>query len=221
MRDSINLAWKLDLVLRGVCGEELLDTYELERSPHARVLIEGSIALGRVACERDPEAARQRDEAYRSGNVPPPPDDPTLLDGILHRDESGELGPLTAQLIEQGIVRYRGETGRFDDLVGWGFHLIGMEFDPRDQLDAEQLAFLDSINCKVVQVTNDPGVEGAVLDLDRTYEAISKDADGATVFLSRPDFSIFGAGFGPEDVPLLVDDLRKQLKVQVGDPAAA
>jgi 3-(3-hydroxy-phenyl)propionate hydroxylase len=221
MRDSINLAWKLDLVLRGICGDELLDTYELERSPHARVLIQGSIALGQVACERDPEAARLRDEAYRSGNVPPPPDDPTLLDGILHRGPDGELGPLTAQLIEQGIVRYEGETGRFDDLVGWGFHLIGMEFDPREQLDDEQLAFLESIHCKVVQVTNDPEIDGAVLDLDRTYEAISKDADGATVFFSRPDFSIFGAGFEPEDVPKLVDDLREQLRIQVGDPATA
>jgi hypothetical protein len=96
-----------------------------------------------------------------------------------------------------------------------------MEFDPRDHLDAADLAFLDSIHCKVVQVTNDPDLEGAVLDLDRTYEAISKDADGATVLLSRPDFSIFGAGFAPEDVPKLVDDLREQLKVQVGDPAAA
>jgi 3-(3-hydroxy-phenyl)propionate hydroxylase len=217
MRDSINLAWKLDLVLQGICDASLLDSYELERSPHSRVLIEGSIALGRVACERDPEAAKARDAAYRSGNVPPPPDDPTLLDGILHRDESGELGPLAAQLIEQGIVRYQGRTGRFDDVVGWGFHLIGMEFDPLEQLDDDQREFLDQIGCLAVRVTNDPGVEDGVLDLDRTYEAISKDAEGAKVFLSRPDFSIFGAGFDPTDTPLLVDDLRAQLKPRVTD----
>jgi 3-(3-hydroxy-phenyl)propionate hydroxylase len=219
LRDAINLAWKLDLVLRGTSDPSLLDTYELERSPHVRVLIQGSIALGQVACERDPELAAQRDEAYRTGNVPPPPDDPTLVDGVLHREATGELGALTGQLLEQGIVRYRGATGRFDDVVDWGFSLIGMGFDPLEQLDDEQRAFLEAIHCAAVQVTNDPDAAGAVLDLDRTYEAVSKDADNVKVLLTRPDFTVFGAGWSADDVPRLVDDLRAQLRLRVAGAA--
>ena len=39
VRDVANLAWKLAAVVQGRAPEELLDTYELERRPHARALI--------------------------------------------------------------------------------------------------------------------------------------------------------------------------------------
>ncbi|HEY4095510.1 MAG TPA: bifunctional 3-(3-hydroxy-phenyl)propionate/3-hydroxycinnamic acid hydroxylase [Baekduia sp.] len=212
MRDAINLAWKLDLVLDGTSDESLLDTYELERSPHAEVLIRGSIALGEVACERDPVKAAARDEAFRTGQVPPPPDDPTLLDGVLHRGEDGELGPYVGDLIEQGIVRRDGEVGRFDDIVGWGFHLLGYEFDPLEKLDDEQRGFLEQIGCHAVMITNDPDA-GGILDLDRTYEAFSKDREMIEAILVRPDFSIFGVGWSADDVPALVDELRERLQL--------
>ena len=32
MQDAFNLAWKLALVVRGACGERLLDSYSPERS---------------------------------------------------------------------------------------------------------------------------------------------------------------------------------------------
>jgi putative polyketide hydroxylase len=35
VQDSVNLAWKLGLVLRGAAGDALLDTYEVERKPVA------------------------------------------------------------------------------------------------------------------------------------------------------------------------------------------
>jgi len=211
LRDAINASWKLDLVLRGVAEESLLDDYELERAPHVRVLILGSIALGQVACERDPQIAADRDAAYRSGNMPPPPDDPTLLDGVLHRDSSGELAPYSGHLIEQGIVRRNGVVGRFDDLVGFGFHLIGHEFDPLEKLDDDQRAFLEQIGCRTAMVTNNPDVPGAALDMERTYEAFFTDRDMIKVILTRPDFYIFGAGWSEDDVGSLVDNLRERL----------
>ena len=36
IRDAANLAWKLDLVLRGLAPDGLLDTYQEERAPHVR-----------------------------------------------------------------------------------------------------------------------------------------------------------------------------------------
>jgi 3-(3-hydroxy-phenyl)propionate hydroxylase len=61
IRDVANLAWKLGFVLSGKAHEALLDTYELERSQHVKRLTETIKAIGRVICERDPEAARARD----------------------------------------------------------------------------------------------------------------------------------------------------------------
>jgi 2-polyprenyl-6-methoxyphenol hydroxylase-like FAD-dependent oxidoreductase len=39
LQDAYNLAWKLALVIKGICSEELLDSYERERIPVARALL--------------------------------------------------------------------------------------------------------------------------------------------------------------------------------------
>ena len=49
IRDGANLAWKLDLVLRGKADASLLDAYEEERRPHVTVITETSNMLGAVA----------------------------------------------------------------------------------------------------------------------------------------------------------------------------
>ena len=61
LRDAANLAWKLDLVLRGAAHEALLDSYASERAPHVSAMIELSVALGRVICVADPAEAAARD----------------------------------------------------------------------------------------------------------------------------------------------------------------
>ena len=62
IRDSHNLAWKLDLVLAGRADDALLDTYQREREPHVRFITEKAIEYGRVQTVRDPIKARERDE---------------------------------------------------------------------------------------------------------------------------------------------------------------
>ena len=60
-RDAHNLAWKLDLVLRGLAPDAFLDAYEAERGPNARATIVESMRVGQHVNERDPEKVRQRD----------------------------------------------------------------------------------------------------------------------------------------------------------------
>ena len=64
IRDSHNLAWKLDLVLTGRATDALLDTYQAEREPHVRFITEKAIELGRIQTLRDPVEARRRDERF-------------------------------------------------------------------------------------------------------------------------------------------------------------
>jgi len=212
LRDALNLAWKLDLVLRDVVTDSLLDTYELERLPHAAAMVEGSVIVGQLTCERDPVRAAERDALYRSGNVPPPNDQVRLLAGILHRDAAGEIVEPTAELMEQGIGRYRGQTGRFDDLIGGGFHLIAWETDPLGPLETNQRAFLDAIGAKAIRITSDPYLDGW-LDLDRTYESWFTDRNMLRAVLVRPDFSVFGGVWDISELPALVADLQTQLAV--------
>jgi hypothetical protein len=48
MRDAFNLAWKLSFVARGVAEAGLLDTYSVERLPHARGTVAESVETGRL-----------------------------------------------------------------------------------------------------------------------------------------------------------------------------
>ncbi|GAA3310886.1 hypothetical protein GCM10020295_79160 [Streptomyces cinereospinus] len=57
LRDAMNLAWKLGLVLDGRADPALLDTYTSERSEHVQHAIGMSMALGQVICVLDPDAA--------------------------------------------------------------------------------------------------------------------------------------------------------------------
>ena len=46
LRDADNLAWKLAYVLTGRAGENLLDTYDSERRPHATALVKKAVRVG-------------------------------------------------------------------------------------------------------------------------------------------------------------------------------
>lgn len=92
VRDVANLSWKLAQVLAGKAGDALLDSYEPERSTHVRRLTETIKAIGRVICERDPEAARARDRrllAETGGKVVTVP-----RQGLIPPLERGFLSPV-------------------------------------------------------------------------------------------------------------------------------
>ena len=46
LRDADNLAWKLAYVFTDQAGEDLLDTYETERRPHAKALVKKAVRVG-------------------------------------------------------------------------------------------------------------------------------------------------------------------------------
>lgn len=70
IRDAWNLAWRFDLILKGISSDRLLESYTPERRPQVRAVIDASIAMGQVVCISDKEEAARRDEAYLAGAVP-------------------------------------------------------------------------------------------------------------------------------------------------------
>ncbi|MDQ0610874.1 3-(3-hydroxy-phenyl)propionate hydroxylase [Variovorax sp. W1I1] len=67
IRDAANLAWKLEAVLARQASDSLLDTYESERAPHVRALIELAVRLGNIIQTTDPALAAKRDAKFRAG----------------------------------------------------------------------------------------------------------------------------------------------------------
>ncbi|MEV0442031.1 bifunctional 3-(3-hydroxy-phenyl)propionate/3-hydroxycinnamic acid hydroxylase [Streptomyces spectabilis] len=233
IRDVANLAWKLDLVLRGRAAPSLLDSYAEERRAQAREAILASVQLGRMICVTDPVAAAERDAtvlAGRRGRAPSGPEPARPLPGgLLHRRSAGQA-PAGA-VVPQGRVGRGGSCGLFDDVVGRGFVLLTTE-DPRTALDAERLALLGGLTARVVRLLP-PGaaakdapfaVDAAapgvveVVDTDDVYRPYLARF-GATALLVRPDYHVFGAASGPDGTRELLDDLRDQLRAPV--PAGA
>ncbi|MEU9605856.1 bifunctional 3-(3-hydroxy-phenyl)propionate/3-hydroxycinnamic acid hydroxylase [Streptomyces sp. NPDC048057] len=219
IRDVVNLAWKLDLTLRGQASANVLDSYAQERRAQAREAILASVQLGRLICVTDPVAAAERDAtvlANRRGRAPsgPEPAKP-LSGGLLHRGPAAEA-PAGA-VVPQGRVSRGGSEGLFDDVVGRGFVLLTTE-EPGALLDAERLAFLGELEAHVVRLLppGAPAGDGAVdvVDSDDVYRTYLA-AFGATALLVRPDYHVFGAASGPVGVRELIDDLRDQLRAAV------
>ncbi|MCM3764464.1 bifunctional 3-(3-hydroxy-phenyl)propionate/3-hydroxycinnamic acid hydroxylase [Neobacillus niacini] len=208
LRDSKNLAWKLDLILSGKADDSILDTYTKERNPHNREVVESALFLGKVICITDPEAAAQRDEMFFTGQVPPFPEFPYLTDGLLDQQSSKYAGKLSFQ----STVSYQGQTGLFDDLVGNGWIIMSPVDDPKNVLTEEQLAFLESISAKCVKISEPSDItsENRVVDVDGKYHQYFNDT-GLKAVVARPDFYLFGAVDNLSDLPSLVDNLMKQL----------
>jgi 2-polyprenyl-6-methoxyphenol hydroxylase-like FAD-dependent oxidoreductase len=203
-RDANNLAWRLDLVLRGVAPEQILDAYTSERRFQNEATVGISIEMGKVSCTLDPVVAARRDAAFRSGDVPPPPPLPGLGPGLRHRTPD----PVAGERAVQGRVATTRASGLFDDVVGRGFVLLSASGDPFAVLGPDQLAFLDRIGTQIV--TLDAAVLGAVTDLDGELSGWLSAA-GLQAIISRPDYYAFGGVSSSSELPGLVDDLRDQI----------
>ena len=211
LRDAINLAWKLDLVLSNKASATILDTYESERLLNVRQFIDFSVELGSIICISDPEAAVERDKrmihSQEDQNAAPPiPNPPHRLGpGILR---SGD--PRSGVLFVQGHVSYEGKSGLFDDVVGQGFTLLTRQ-DPAQALREDQRAFLTSIGTHILSLTHsETSSDDTVVDLEGRYASWFEQNDCEAV-LVRPDFYIFGTAKRMEDVAALVADLQSQL----------
>ncbi|MFF8731640.1 bifunctional 3-(3-hydroxy-phenyl)propionate/3-hydroxycinnamic acid hydroxylase [Streptomyces sp. NPDC015171] len=226
-RDVANLSWKLDLLLRGLADDSVLDTYTVERRAHVQNAITTSVKLGKVICVTDPVAAADRDAimlAARNregtGALPMSTAIP-LTEGLLRCAEDGTPLPPAGTLLPQARVAGPDGAGLLDDIVGLGFVLLAAD-SPADLLDGPRRAFLDALGTRYAQVlpadeeSRVPG-PGAVVDIEDRYLPYLAE-HGATAVLVRPDFTVFGAAHGPEALGALVDDLARRLGAPV--PAA-
>ncbi len=161
-RDAHNLAWKLDLVLRGLASPAFLDTYEAERGPNAETTIIESARVGQNVIERDHERARLRDAqlmALHSQNQQSR--DKALIAFRVPGFHAGCIasGPdaiAAGDAFGQGRVRYQGAEGLFDDIVGRGWLILARNCDPTDGLSPVNMAFWQSLGGQVLIMDDTP-----------------------------------------------------------------
>ena len=180
VRDSMNLSWKIAGVLSGDLPESVLDTYEVERKPHARALIQLAKLIG-VAMTQGGRAG----DLLRRAIAPHLHRVPGLRDRLLdsetpplsRSDLVGRRGlrtPLNGRLCPNAPLT---NDTRYDDATRGGFVLVTAV-----SLSSEQRALLADRGTQVIEVA-----PGSAL---HTWLADGK----ATAALVRPDFTVMRAG---------------------------
>ncbi|SHN29453.1 bifunctional 3-(3-hydroxy-phenyl)propionate/3-hydroxycinnamic acid hydroxylase MhpA [Actinacidiphila paucisporea] len=223
-RDAANLAWKLDLVLAGRGGAGLLDTYTEERREHVSHALRMSMDLGKVICQTDPAAARDRDTVMLAaqeragrrevGAARPRTPVRALDGGLLRLGGDGRPVRPAGELVPQGRVSAGGESGWFDEVVGRGFVLL-TDRPAALLLGAEEREILRLLGARIVHLVP-AGARGAgtVEDTDGVYLPYLA-ASGAAAVLVRPDFYAVGGARDRDGLAALLGDLRARLAVDI------
>ncbi len=203
IRDAWNLSWRLDLLLRGLADDALLDSYTLERKPQIRAVIEASMAMGKVVCVSDPLQAAERDAAYLSGNVAPLPQFPGLTEGLLHKE-----GPLRGILGVHGLIEINSKVDRYDDVIGRGFHLlVTSDEDIEAVLEPEHSSFIREYGVKVVRLAKSADAcKGIYRDVSGKFLRLMADA-GLKALIVRPDYYCYGGVGDLSELPKLLNSL--------------
>jgi 3-(3-hydroxy-phenyl)propionate hydroxylase len=224
VRDAANIVWKLAAVLDGRAGPAALETYEVERRPNVRSVIETTKRLGELICERDPVRAAARDRrmldemATGAGRLIRQSLLPPLSEGLLHRIPNGELSVGAGEPALQPWLKVGGLERRADDVTGVGFRLFLSQGAARGTAlercaERLQLAVFELAN------PNDAGRDNALHEVHGLW-AEWLALRGATAVLVRPDHLVYGSAMGTDSGLVLAQALERDLKAEHRDGAA-
>ncbi|MCC5577486.1 bifunctional 3-(3-hydroxy-phenyl)propionate/3-hydroxycinnamic acid hydroxylase [Microtetraspora sp. AC03309] len=160
IRDATNLGWKLAAVVSGLCGEDLLDTYDAERRGHAKAMIDLSTTVGRIISIRNRPLAWLRDRVAGAASLLP-----SLKRYIVEmrfkpmpRYESGAIVPASGpqspvgRLFIQPHVQTAGGTALLDDAIGNWFVVLCWNNDPTAILDKDALDMWRRLGARLVAI---------------------------------------------------------------------
>lgn len=236
LRDAANVAWKVEQVWRGQAGEQLLETYERERRPHAEAMVRFSERLGEVVMTTRRGRARARDLAARAALLTPA--GRRFLTGMRFRPPAVHRAglvfgrhPLVGRQLPQPrvLVAPGMRAGMLDDVLGPGWALLGVEVaEPawerfRDQV-WDKVWGSPPADLRRVDVVLDDRLprpaetRTAVADADGRLDATLRSARRQLV-LVRPDRYV-AAVVGPGEEPALAAGLHDLLapRPRTGSP---
>ena len=190
IRDAANLAWKLALVLQGHADERILDTYQAERRPYARRVIQLAIGIGWLMTGGTARTAPIRRATLRltthvPGSATRTLDTmwPAFREGPLVRPRRRDriVGRVCPQPRVGGTL--------LDDLLGPGFAIVYRGADRIAAYDPQTREFFDRLGTAVVRVDDLP---------DGSAVARLLDSAGADALLLRPDHIVAAAADTPD-----------------------
>ena len=198
IRDAANLAFKLDLVLRGVCGDALLDTYQDERWDNCAALIEGATKRGKMISASTRLAILKRNFAFLLGRL-------SHRAGFEMTRRMNDRRPYRSGLLDgssgAGEVMTRPRV-RVADREVWFEQVLGSEFALVTAEGAEGPStrwFETALGGRIAEIGR---------DFDDVHGQVQAwlEGHGATSVIVRPDRYVFGTSAMAEE---LCASLRK------------
>jgi 3-(3-hydroxy-phenyl)propionate hydroxylase len=213
IRDAVNLAWKLALVLRGDAKPSLLDSYEIERKPHVRSIVAHAKEFGKIIGELDPVAAAARDLQLRaelnSGQAQTIRQKfiPDLAAGIIAQGEKA-AGSL---FVQPSIRRDGSNVIRLDDLLAPGFVIVTATRESMNGLSPASLRIWQKLNgqrmivgTRAIDAAPDDVV--AVTETDRLFADWLRD-NAIEAVIVRPDRYVFAGAQTAAELNALIGTL--------------
>jgi len=176
IRDGANLSWKLQMVAAGAAGEQLLDTYDVERRPHAAGLVAHAVDMGRLIDQLAGRGGGSDDLENAYGGQRP---FPHLTSGLL----AGEH-PFVGRQVMNPIVGGR----RLDVAMGAGWAVVTA--DP-SAIEGEVLDRWRSLGAEVV--TTD-ALDAAAVYVVRPDRQVAAVAAGVEEFVDASRSLLTGMG---------------------------
>nr|WP_321813672.1 MULTISPECIES: bifunctional 3-(3-hydroxy-phenyl)propionate/3-hydroxycinnamic acid hydroxylase [unclassified Paraburkholderia] len=198
IRDVVNLVWKLDAVMQGEAQPALLDSYGEERGLHVRRLTTRIKEIGKLICERDVAAARERDARLlreAGGEVKTIARQdivPKLEAGLLVSTQHAANGTL----FPQPFVQHADDATLLDLVAGGNWRVVTLGAEPASE--AVQLA-AKRIGAQIIELAPDGDAHHAAV-LPDTHRIVEIDGVLAAWFkrneccaaIVRPDHYVYG-----------------------------
>ena len=228
MRDALNLAWKLALVIKGLAADSLLDSYEQERRDHAKAMINLSVLAGHVLAPPKRWQGTLRDGVSWLLNYLPPvkryfvemrfkPMPQYTRGALILPTATGS--PVGKMFIQPKVLTDAGTTVLLDEVIGDNFAIIAWGCDPTWGLSATQIAHWKALGTRFIQVLPDVQLRvpsDAGQDVIRVGDSSGRLKEWfalgtSSIALVRPDRFLAGLAI-PQTVGQACDDLARALK---------
>ncbi|MDF1782318.1 MAG: bifunctional 3-(3-hydroxy-phenyl)propionate/3-hydroxycinnamic acid hydroxylase [Alcanivoracaceae bacterium] len=204
LRDVANLAWKLAWVVDGLAGQAVLDSYSVERRPHAAAMIRLARLMGTLVMPANAALSLVIHSVMRSTRVFAPirryfeeleikPAN-AFRSGLFAKRRAGQRRP--GSWFPQGWVRTRdGEVCASDDVLGERFVLLGLGVDPLAQVSERHLSAFEQAGGVCIHIARRGQVLGRALAVeDITDDLVSGSPSAGSLVLVRPDRVVMAAG---------------------------
>ncbi len=165
IRDAHNLAWKLASAVRHKVSEQFLDSYQVERLPHARAMIDLALSMGAVMMPSSRARAVATRIGFRALSLCPPvrnyvsqmryKPQPRFHAGLMWPDGRGRRSIVGRLFPQPDVENVAGERLRFDDALGTGPVIVLFGERPASITNERHLEHILSSGARVVVLTPD------------------------------------------------------------------